>query len=330
MTAKAPVGNARPFRMIAGVSTLADLADGSSAYGYPGNYPGKIYFVNNVTGASTNDGSDWDHAFAQIDQALLASETRRVSTANLRPIRNRIFVQGTGTAYAAVDQDFNNADLIGIGNIAHLGGAAGDVMVSGAGAADGFAQSILTAGWDTTLGHGGGIGINVFNVHFEATGAYWAADLVDWLDSKFEDCSFCCSGANSDGGIRATEHFAGSKILRCLVMGDAGAPAIGMSFSGGVFNNTEIANCVVYARTTGYTNSCYLQDCSWIHDNMFYGGTTGLSDTSAETTLFGLASYTDNKAFGATAFTCTNQSKYRCLNNTGSNGSNVVYFYAYG
>ncbi len=147
---------------------------------------GRTYYVNNITGSSSADGLSWGSAMDQIDTALLASETYRVTAATSnKALRNRIIIQGTETAYSKVDQDANCCDIFGIGHRAHLGGAAGDVMVSGAGATAGMAMSDLVAGWDTTVNKGGGLGVNIYNVHFEATGNFYAVNdmALDTLNS---------------------------------------------------------------------------------------------------------------------------------------------------
>jgi len=56
MTAKAPVGSKRPFRMIAGVSTLSDLSDGLSAMSLLGHGGGTAYYLDPTDGLDTNDG----------------------------------------------------------------------------------------------------------------------------------------------------------------------------------------------------------------------------------------------------------------------------------
>lgn len=55
MTAKAALGNKRPFRMIAGVSTLADLADGAGALGALVAAGGNWYYCNPTNGSSGGD-----------------------------------------------------------------------------------------------------------------------------------------------------------------------------------------------------------------------------------------------------------------------------------
>lgn len=292
-----------PYIMRAGRSVLSDLADGGAVYGYPGaNYPNKIYYVNNITGNSGADGSSWDNAMDQVDTALLASEHWRHDQAtNNKAIRNCIFVQGTETAYSNVDQDANCFDMVGIGHRKHLGGAAGDVMISGAAAAHGMAMTDLLAGWDTTINKGGGLGCNIYNIHFEASGAYYAVALEDFLDSSFEDCTFMCSGAASSGGLYASQHFAGSIVRNCHAGGDAGSQTYGFYFTGGVFNQNTIEYCSANSKTTAFYTNNYLQGGTVVRFNSFYGGTYGIQDASAETTLLGLGMYTGNMCGGGTA-----------------------------
>lgn len=312
-----------------GISHISDLVDGNAAYGYPGDYIGRIYYVNNISGASTNDGLSWAFPFAQVDQALEASEEYRHSHAtNNKMLRNIIYVQGTETAYSKMDQDFNGADLIGIGTRAHLGGAAGDVMVSGAGAADGWAMTDLLSGWDTTINKGGGLGINVFNMHFEATGNYFAADLEDCLLSSIEDCTFMCSGSNSYGGLNVTQHFAGCRLIGCHAGGDAGLPQDGFSFTGGVFNQNYIAHNWAQARRYGFYTTDYLQGGTLVEHNTFYGTTYGLYDNSAETTVLGLAQYSWNICNSAgTGMQVTNGSTTRCTGNMTNNNGTIDWAY---
>jgi hypothetical protein len=283
---------------------------------------GRTYYVNNVTGSSSGDGFSWGNAMDEIDTALLASETYRISHATSnKAIRNHIIVQGTETAYAAVDQDANCCDIFGIGHRAHMGGAAGDVMVSGATAAAGMSMTALVTGWDTTLNCGGGLGVNVYNVHFEASGNYYAVDIYDWLLGSFEDCYFMCSGSNSYGGLNASEHFAGSLIRNCHAGGDAGLPAYGFSFTGGVFNQNLIERNWAQARTYGFYTTDYLQGGTVVRENCFYGGTYGIYDNSAETTVLGRAQYLDNVGSSAgTGIQITNVGTSICSRNISNAG----------
>lgn len=56
MTALAPNGNKRPFRMIAGISKLSDLADGEGAGSLLGRGGGTAYYLDPTDGNDNNDG----------------------------------------------------------------------------------------------------------------------------------------------------------------------------------------------------------------------------------------------------------------------------------
>jgi len=75
MTAKAPVGNKRPFRMIAGVSRISDLADGSSALGSLMAAGGKWFYCDPAHGVNTNDGLTPETAFASLETAYAATRS---------------------------------------------------------------------------------------------------------------------------------------------------------------------------------------------------------------------------------------------------------------
>jgi hypothetical protein len=277
----------------------------------------RTYYVNNITGSSTASGLSWEEAVDEVDAALLLSETQRIKGATYNKVgHNRIIIQGTETAYEKIDQDANCVDIFGLGHRAHMGGAAGDVMISGAGAADGMVMSQLVTGWDTTVDHGGGLGVNVYNVHFEASGNFYAVDLVDWLLGSFEDCYFMTSGDSNYGGLHASEHFAGSLVRNCTAGGDAGSTRDGFYFTGGVWNQNLIEGCWSNAIRYGFFVDDYLQGGTVVRGCQFYGGTYGLYDNSAETTLLGLALYCGNYCSSAgTGMEVTNGGTYRCIGN---------------
>jgi len=241
-------------------------------------------------------------------------------------VRNVVYVQGTTTAYEKIDQDANAVDIIGIGNRALLGGAAGDAHIDGAGAADGMAMTDLVATWDSVLNKGGGMGVNVRNMHFSTYGNYYAVNVETWLLSSFEDCYFMNNGANSYGGLNCSLHFAGSLVRNCHAGGDAGTPAYGFSFTGGVFNQNLIEWNWAQGRTYGFYTTDYLQGGTVVRNNTFYGGTYGLYDNSAGTTVLGLAMYSDNRCFSAgTGIQMTNGAQTRTAGNySNSNGTTTL------
>src|SRR3990167_7329586 len=56
MTAIAPRGNKRPFRLLKGVATLADLADGQAALSVLMQAGGLWYYCDPTNGTSSGDG----------------------------------------------------------------------------------------------------------------------------------------------------------------------------------------------------------------------------------------------------------------------------------
>jgi hypothetical protein len=258
----------------------------------------------------------------------LASETFRVTHAtNNKVIRNVIYVQGTETAYEPMNQDFNVADLIGIGNRSLLGGAAGNVHI-GTGTSDGFSMTDLIAGWDTTVNNGGGLGISVFNCHFAVAGSYWAVDLEDALESRFEDCTFLNNSTAADGCFRATNNFAANLIRNCHVGGDAGTPVDGFYFTGGVWNENVVEDNWGHVSRYGLYNACYLQGGSVVRNNTFDGGTYGIYDASTGGTG---GMYVANYVSGSTAgITVTTNPTKRAIGNWSMSNGTFGWYTAYG
>jgi hypothetical protein len=58
MSAKAPVSGVRPFRMISGISTSADLADGQTLGSFLGHGGGKSFYLDPEDGNDGNSGLD--------------------------------------------------------------------------------------------------------------------------------------------------------------------------------------------------------------------------------------------------------------------------------
>jgi len=152
--------------------------------------------------------------------------------------------------------------------------------------------------------------------------------------SSFEMCAF---GGNASSGACAIAFnvvSASGLVMRdCKTIGHAGQPVIGyaMSTAGGNWNECLMERCYASASTTGYTNAGYLQNGSVVRDCIFDGGTTGLSDTSAQTGIAGLAFYWDNFGTGGTTgITVTNGAERRCMNNYSVSNATSALYYALG
>ena len=242
---KAPSANKRPFRMIKGVSSLADLRDGNAVYGYPGDYYGRVYFVNNITGNANFDGLSWNRPFDEVSTAITASEAWRALAAGTTNDyqRNVIYIQGTGTSYSAISALPNYCDMIGIGADPR-GDGAGIVVIKGTGA-------------DAAAGNARGLGL--YNIQFAVSGTadtYCGLDATILLRSVIDNCTFMGSTASTTqqlAGLRVTTSFAGNVIRNCLFGGTNGTHAmgIGMSIGNIVANNNLIENNIFLGIVSG-------------------------------------------------------------------------------
>jgi len=305
MVSTAKASSSRPFILRKGIATLADLADGGGAFGYPGDYPGRIYYVNNINGLSTNDGLSWDTAFDQVSTAVTASETFRAlpSGSTNDYIRNIIYVQGTGTAYTKLTSLPSYCDIIGIG---------ADPRGNGAGIAQ------ITGSTSAAIA-GASRGLRLYNLQFTGSGSYYAAAFTVLFRSWFENCTF----VNSDtGGLDITTG-GGYVVKNCQIgCGDTSFSVTGMRVgTGGTnFNNCLIEDCVIYGSTTGFLNAGYLCNGTVIRNNVIMGGTTGVDDNSTHTTIGVLPMYVGNYIWGGSdAMSMSNGSGANTLGNWVSN-----------
>ncbi len=284
----------------------------------------KTYYVNNVTGGATNDGLSWGQAFDQFSTAITAvtaahtAEAAVASTDQYR--RHRIIIQGTGTMYSAVSDLPSYCDVIGLG-ATPFGDGSGIVKVGdNAGAADGIAGSAR--------------GLTLYNMQFVGEGSYYAADFAILYRSSIEDCSFGGDSSTSEMAVGLNiVSGSGVVIRRCRTVGHAAPPVIGFQFAsaGGNFNECLVEDCFIMAKTTGWSNVAYLQNNSVYRNNIVYGGTSGILDTSTETTRLGNGMYTLNfGSGGTTGMSVTNNPESRALNNWEISSSTSALYYAYG
>lgn len=296
-----------PYILRKNKSSIHDLVDGGAVDGYPGDYPGKIYFVNNITGASANDGLSWANAFDQVSTAITASEADRLArSANDRYIRNRIYVQGTATAYTALTALPNHCDIIGIGANPR-GNGTGIAIISGAGAADACDEAT------------GVRGLYLENLQFGGGGAYYAFDCAVMFRSEIFNCAFmnCTSGSRIVTG-------GGNHIHKCMFGGDTSMPstALAVGTAAGNWNNCLIEDNFFYGSTYGYVCGAYLSDNTVFRGNMVYGATEGVRDTGTNATMAANAFYVDNFVSGADAMTfVVNTDGARTLGNAVANGT---------
>ena len=236
MVSKAIASNKRPFVMKKDSSVLADFADGGAVAGYPGDYYGRIYYVNMFTGDSSYDGLSWDTPFEQVNDAITASETYRaaVSGADNDYQRNIIYIQAITGGYDPLTALPSYCDMIGIGSNVR-GGSGGTV-------------SIWSETGDAAVGSAKGLYMTNLQFSSSVAGSY-AMDAVTILRSTIENCAFMIhdGGSGALGGAwRSVGHFAGNTVKDC-VFGLSNAPyacANGFEHSGGVGNNNWFENNV--------------------------------------------------------------------------------------
>ena len=221
---------------------------GSSA-NYPGDYGytqghqtegNRVYYVNNITGDSGYDGLSWQTPFAEVSQAITASEAHRATlTTNNQNVRNRIYVQGTKTAYTKLTALPLYCDIIGVGASVR-----------------GTNEGIARIGSDTVAESGCVIsdtvrGLYVKGIQFQAGLNKYCFQCTNMFRSTFEDCSFMTNGA-ATGNPTAAIHTAGSVgsliFRRCFIGSNASLdtePDIGFKIAGTAFTNCLVEDCFI-------------------------------------------------------------------------------------
>jgi len=307
-----------------GKARLSDLADGNGAFGYPGDYPGRIYYVNNITGSANNTGLSWGDPFAQVSQAITASETYRAAYSGTTNdyVRNIIYVQGTGTMYTYLTALPNYTDVIGIGADPR-GNGAGIVVIGSNGAYDGATGS----GGSTDMR-----GTNWYNIQFvTGNGATYAFHAPVAYRCIWENCTFGTgdSAAAAPLGGLYIESGSGVTIRNCSTVQNkyANVTALKVGNSGGNFSQCLVEDNVFYGSTAGIVNSAYLCNETVFRNNFIYGATYGVQDTSTESTLAGNAWYVDNRICSAASngFAITNNGTLRCVGNQCNEAGTTVW-----
>jgi hypothetical protein len=221
-----------------GISVLADLADGGTTY--PGAYPNRVYYVNNVTGSASASGlGDWDNAMDEISTAAAAWETYRATLAtNNQNVRGQIYVQGTATVYSALTTAFHYCDVIGIG---------ADPRGNGAGIVRIGADSGVSDGCDFT---GTMRGVNWYNIQFQAGVGGYSFRGTNFFRCRWDNCVFATNG--SPGGAPAAG-FSGAIVGGCvwkdclwLCQSSAGnGPDVGFEITSTHFHGCLVEDCYI-------------------------------------------------------------------------------------
>lgn len=266
---------------------------GAVQRGVGGNFDrnATVYYVNNITGSSSNGGLSWNNAVDEISTAITLSEASRLihpGTTTNDYIRNTIVVQGTGTAYSSVAALPNYCDVIGLGADPR-GNGAGIVVVASAGAADAMAGSAR--------------GLNMYNMQLRqsSAGAYWGLDLAVCFRSKFVGMVFTNNGS---GGLKIVQG-GGIVIDDCACTSDTYDQAYGLytgdgTGSGGAsnFNNSKIINSEFWGSTAAVYQSAYACRHTIYKDCFFQGGVHGFVDINTNASLVQQAWVVDCYGYG--------------------------------
>jgi len=224
--------------------SLGIYTDGQLTASFPPT-PGRTYFVNNITGASTNDGLSWGTAMDEVSTAITASEAYRalgygmpdVTTNDY--IRNTIIVQGTGTAYTKITELPLYCDIVGIG--ANIRGTGAGVPRIGS---DTVAESGCVS--SSTVR-----GLGVYNIQFQAGLNKYCLQSTSMYRSEFVNCSFMTNGAATGNPTAAIYSSAamGSVVFRDCFIGSSCSvdtePDIGMKIEGTHFHNCLVEGCFI-------------------------------------------------------------------------------------
>jgi len=249
---------------------------GGEAVGSGSNYPGdygystghntegnRVYYVNNITGSDTaNDGLSWRYPFAQVSAAITASEAHRATlTANNQHVRNRIYIQGTATAYTKITALPLYCDMIGIG--ANVRGTNDGVPRIGA---DTGAESDGGCVCSATVR-----GLYMSGLQFQAGSAKYPFQVANMFRSTIEDCSFMTNGA-ATGNPAAAFYAAGAvgslTMKRCFFGSSASIdtePDIGFKIAGTHWHNNLVEDCFI----TGITGIQVSSACTYAWGSMF-------------------------------------------------------------
>ena len=254
---------ANSYIMKKGVSVLNDLKDGSAATGYPGaDYENRVYYVNNITGSSSNSGLDsWDNAFAQPSQAITAWEAyRALLDTNNQYVRGIIYIQGTATAYTAITALPSYCDMVGIG---------ADPFGNGAGIARIGADSGTSDGVDATAS---ARGVNFYNLQFQAGVSGYAFRGTNLFRSNFYHCCFASNG--SPGGAPAAgvdlDIASGVNWYDCLWNNQSSTAnqfTVGMNITSTHFHGCKVEGCFIGGDTgVAIASTCVNAWGSWFKD----------------------------------------------------------------
>lgn len=289
-----------------GLSIFGDTRTEDTLLALVGMGAGRTYYVNNISGDSGNDGLSWNSAFAQVSEAISASETYRQlqGTDTNDYIRNTIMVQGTGTAYTALTALPSYCDIVGLGAPPN-GNGAGIAMIGAAGA-DGIAGTAR--------------GLGLYNLQIIAGGdlLFYCMDFANLFRSIIKDCALFAAAHNTSGGMRFSLSSGGNKIVHNH-WGSASAHSnflTGMQIDGASFDHNEIEDNFIQGKNVGIKVESTVTQGGWtiVRNNVIgniagEGCTIGVIDATVATGNIEYSTthiiYANNFIIASTAFADT-------------------------
>jgi len=225
--------------------------------------------VNNITGASTNDGLSWGTAMDEVSTAIAASETYRelggvesgaADTTN-DYVRNTIMIQGTETAYTGLTDLGEHVNIVGLGS--PCGGRGGTIWNQTT--LDGVtrigADAGSTGGMVSTSDYHG---LYIGNIHFQTGGTAPAFEVGGIHESTIEDCGFYYA---------MTTHLPSPTSMFHIITGGTGITGLIMERSGNG-GNAGVTDRPVYGFEMGTAvdrfSQSRMRDCFWTGSTAAY------------------------------------------------------------
>ena len=297
---------------------LDDLVDGQAVYGYPGgDYLGRQYYVNNVTGSSAGDGSDWENAMDEPSTAITAWEAYRATlTTNNQMVRGQIFIQGTATEYTALTALPLYCDVIGLGADPR-GNGDGIVQI---GAATGTGED----GVDATATVRG---TNFYNIQFQAGKDGYSFRGTNFFRCRWENCVFATNGAPAG---RPAAGFSAAlcsgnvwKDCHWMTASSIGTDAaVGFQITSTHFHNCLVENCYIAGSTAGVeiASGCINGFGSIFKNNYIGWGSSTCAIGVDDNATAGHIIYAGNYLFATDAFDLAHNGAGRIVGNIMANG----------
>jgi hypothetical protein len=277
--------------------------------GYPGaGYLGRDYFVNNITGSSTAGGTDWDDAMDEVSTAITASEAWRTGLAtNNQFVRNRIFVQGTATAYTAITALPSYCDMIAIGAEPHGNGSG----IARIGADSGTGEH----GMNSTTADARGL--YMYGFQFQAGASGYAFKMDNLFRSRIENCVFAVNGspAGAPAGAFVADILGGVILKDCKTLNASSKGndfTLGLDVTGTHFHGNVIDGCFFSGATAAFRlDSTCVNSYHSIVKNSYFGW-------GSETCAIGVDdNSTDGHTIFANCFTFATDDYQMANNGTG-------------